>query len=253
MPILGIIASSKEKVFSPLSLPNLKAWYDASDTSTITGGAAVSQWNDKSPNGYHLSQATATKKPSSGTRTLNSLNVIDFDGTNDILTAATASDWTFLSNSSASTAFAVFILDDTNPSAFLTTHTIGTTIGLSVYYNTELGAFVSNGTADVVYNATAQTVSTGNAYAYWLTDPANATAANRSEIYYNGVLKNKNNTATATASSSTPHYALSTGGRQNDDAYSLNGAMCEIIICSGLLSATNITKTKDYLTAKWGV
>jgi hypothetical protein len=252
MSLIGIIASSKAS-FSPLNLPNLKAWYDASDLSTITGGSAVSQWNDKSGNGFDLSQATSTKKPSSGTRTLNGLNTIDYDGTNDILTAATASNWTFLSDSSASTVFAVFILDDTNASAFLTTHTIGTTIGYSVFYNAELVAFVSNTTADVVYNPTAQTVSTGNAYAYWLTDPANATAANRSEIYYNGVLKNKNNTATATASSSTPFYALSVGGRQGDDAYSMNGAMCEIIICSGLLSGTDITKTANYLTAKWGV
>ena len=252
-PILGIMASSTPSTFTPLSLPNLKAWYDASDTSTITGGSAVSQWNDKSANGFNLSQSTSTKKPSSGTRTLNGLNTIDYDGTNDFLQAATASDWTFLSNTGASTAFAVFILDDLNPNAWLSTHTIGTTIGFSVFYNTALTAFVSNSTVDVVYNFTSQTVSTGNGYAYWLTDPATATAANRSEIYWNGTLQNKNNTVTATASSSAPYYALGVGGRANDDAYSFNGAMAEIIIVSGLMSSGDITKTKNYLTTKWGV
>jgi hypothetical protein len=239
--------------FSPLSLPNLKAWYDASDTSSITGGSQVSQWNDKSGNAFNLSQGTSSKRPSSGTRTMNGLNTIDYDGTNDILTASTASDWTFLSNSSKSTAFAVYILDDLNPNAWLCTHTIGTTIGYSVFYNAGLGAFVSNGTADVVFNSTGQTTTTGNHYAYWLTDTTAATAADRSEIYIDGVLKNKSNTATATASSSTPYYALSVGGREVDDAYSFNGAMAEIIIVSGLMSAGDITLTKNYLTTKWGL
>ena len=252
MSLIGIIASSKAS-FSPLNLPNLKAWYDASDLSTITGGSAVSQWNDKSSNGFDLSQATSTKKPSSGTRTLNGLNTIDYDGTNDFLQAATASDWTFLSNSAASTAFVVYILDDLNANAWLVTHSIGTSIGYSAYYNGGLFAFVSNNSADVLYNDTGQTTTTGNHYAYWLTDPANATAANRSEIYIDGVLKNKNNTATATASSSAPLRPLGVGGRADDDAYSFNGAMAEIIIVSGLMSPGDITKTKNYLTDKWGV
>lgn len=59
------------------------AWYDASDLASITeSGGAVSQWNDKSGNGHHVSQSTAAQKPTTGTRTQNSLNVIDFQGTN---------------------------------------------------------------------------------------------------------------------------------------------------------------------------
>jgi hypothetical protein len=39
-------------------------WLDAADTSTITQSlGTVSQWNDKSGNNYHLSQATAALQP----------------------------------------------------------------------------------------------------------------------------------------------------------------------------------------------
>jgi hypothetical protein len=64
-------------------------WLDASDTSTIIeSGGFVSQWNDKSGNGRHVSQAIGTSQPITGTTTQNGLNVIVFDGTNDILTVS---------------------------------------------------------------------------------------------------------------------------------------------------------------------
>jgi hypothetical protein len=77
---LGIIASSVS-AWSPLDLSGLVAWYDASNAASITSsGGAVSQLADLSGNGYHLTQATAGAKPTTGTRTQNGLNVLDFDG-----------------------------------------------------------------------------------------------------------------------------------------------------------------------------
>jgi hypothetical protein len=47
-------------------------WLDADDASTITlNGSAVSQWNDKSGNNRHATQASASWQP---TRTLSGLN-----------------------------------------------------------------------------------------------------------------------------------------------------------------------------------
>jgi hypothetical protein len=60
-------------------------WLDAADASTITeSGGAVSQWNDKSGNGYNVSQGTGSAQPTTGTITRNGRNVISFDG-NDFL------------------------------------------------------------------------------------------------------------------------------------------------------------------------
>ena len=43
---------------------DLALWLDAEDTSTITlNGTTVAQWNDKSGNNYHMSQATGALQP----------------------------------------------------------------------------------------------------------------------------------------------------------------------------------------------
>jgi hypothetical protein len=50
--------------FVPTAFPNLQFWIDASDLTTITlNSGNVSQWNDKSGNGYHLTQSTTANQP----------------------------------------------------------------------------------------------------------------------------------------------------------------------------------------------
>eukprot|EP00962_Isochrysis_galbana_P043172 scaffold16362_cov165-Isochrysis_galbana.AAC.1 len=45
---------------------NTLVWYDADDSSTIVVDSLsrVSQWNDKSGNGYNVSQSTSARQPS---------------------------------------------------------------------------------------------------------------------------------------------------------------------------------------------
>jgi len=60
-------------------------WLDAADASTITESSnAVSQWDDKSGNGRHVSQANAGSRPVFAPTGLNGKQTIDFDG-NDFL------------------------------------------------------------------------------------------------------------------------------------------------------------------------
>ena len=62
---------SSEVAWTPAELTTL-AWYDAADASTITlNGSNVSQWDDKSGSGRHLSQVTASRQPSYAASTLN--------------------------------------------------------------------------------------------------------------------------------------------------------------------------------------
>lgn len=78
-------------IISPADLGSISGWWDAADSSTITdaGAGAVSAWADKSGLGHTLTEAT--NRPTTGTRTLNGLNVLDFDGTNDQLRKTTNS------------------------------------------------------------------------------------------------------------------------------------------------------------------
>lgn len=64
-------------------------WFDASDSSTITeSSGSVSQWNDKSGNGYNVTQATGINQPSLMIGDQNGLSTIFFDGSNDRLSNA---------------------------------------------------------------------------------------------------------------------------------------------------------------------
>jgi hypothetical protein len=66
------------------------AWYDASQSSDFTLiSGTVSQWNDRSGNARHLTQGTAGSRPAYASATLNSLNLVTFDGTNDFLSGTT--------------------------------------------------------------------------------------------------------------------------------------------------------------------
>jgi hypothetical protein len=68
--------------WTPKKLQNsLKFWYDASDTSTITPNVGnVTQMLDKSGNGWTIAPPpVGAVGPMTGTRTLNGLNVLDYN------------------------------------------------------------------------------------------------------------------------------------------------------------------------------
>ena len=75
---------------------DLALWLDAADASTITlNGSTVSQWDDKSGNDRHASQATAANQPAYLATGFNSNPSIDFDGSNDQLTTSYVLDFPF--------------------------------------------------------------------------------------------------------------------------------------------------------------
>ena len=58
-------------------------WLDAADASTITIATGVSQWNDKSGNGWNATQVTSANQPTPGVD--GGVNCLSFDG-NDSMT-----------------------------------------------------------------------------------------------------------------------------------------------------------------------
>jgi hypothetical protein len=72
-----------EPLWTPEDITTL-VWYDAADASTIIDAdenGSVEQWNDKKGGGGNLIQTNESARPATGVRTLNGLNVLDFDGT----------------------------------------------------------------------------------------------------------------------------------------------------------------------------
>lgn len=85
------LITGTQKVSWTPALITTALWLDAADASTITTvSGAVSQWNDKSGNNRHVSQATANQRPIVSATQFNSLNVLEFDGLDDLLVNTSA-------------------------------------------------------------------------------------------------------------------------------------------------------------------
>lgn len=84
-----IVAGSS---WSPLSLTGLLAWYDWSNTGSITSSSnLVSQINDLSGNANHLTQSTGAQQPSTGVNTINGLNAGTFASSKWVLNTTLSS------------------------------------------------------------------------------------------------------------------------------------------------------------------
>jgi hypothetical protein len=246
--------------FSPSSIAGLKAWYDASDTATISlSGSAVTQWNDKSGNAFNLTQGTAARRPTSGVNTLNSKNVITFDG-NDVLQAATASNWTFLNNSGGATVFMAAYYDTSAVQTMIFDTSGSTTgaVGVTTFRGSsdKFGAFVAYGTGGqyVSLDSNLQTLTDATA-SYWSMklDNSNATAANRIKVRLNGGAEQGANTYTNSPSASAPAQALLLGSYDTAGSQGFQGRIAEIIMYSGILSAGDISSVNSYLASKWAL
>ena len=78
----GGVVILPEGSFTPPDNPNLAVWYDPSDLGSITSsGGLVTKINDKSGNGWDASSTSDAARPTTGTRTINGLNTLDYTPT----------------------------------------------------------------------------------------------------------------------------------------------------------------------------
>lgn len=218
--------------FTPLSLQPA-IWFDAADTSTITASSgAVSQWNDKSGNGRHVSQATSAAQPTTGTNTQNGLNVITFDGGDWLRTSAE------------------------------TTNSVATIFGVGNHTSTALGGRFFCGFSTLNFQTTIYPFSTvQNATLFAgseITGPANSVAANKyyfstwrlngasSQVFVNGVGGTVGNAGANNAS-------LGTVGARGDNAFPFIGHIAEIIVVFSVVDENTRIVVENYLRRKWAV
>jgi hypothetical protein len=235
MGIVGLMVGVANASWTPADIPNIVLWLDADDTGTITDTAgAVSQWNDKSGNANHVT-ATSTQEPITGSSTIGGLNVLLFDGSNDIM-----------ANSS-------FAMSTANMSVFVVRRQVSETssrtwnIGKN---SDEQGAVRegSNGSGTRVYGYrwpdNGGVGLTGDLLSHVTCYVKTGTALE--EAYIDGTLEG---TKTATLTTFTSEQmSIGAGG-----GYEANVEFAEMVVVSSALSTADRQKVEGYLAWKWGL
>lgn len=231
--------------FTPLRLsPAL--WLDAADTSRITASSgSVSQWNDKSPNGFEFRQSLAANQPTTGTRTVNSLNAIDFDGSTDLLSTASAVQLVSAVDGTY-TAFAVALADTTanSPGGIITADSSPRQPQM---LRRHFGAMQSVRVIPTVVTAQSATspLGTTNPFIALVTMSASSL-----DVRVNG---GSSSPAALTGTLDTSSSVASVGVTTTSGGASgwFDGVICEVVVFGRVLTATEMNLMGNYLNAKW--
>jgi Domain of unknown function (DUF4082) len=217
--------------WAPSSLGTaLQHWFKANDPATITASAgAVSQWNDKSANARHHTQATGANQPTTGTRTINGCNAIDFDGTTDNMVGPTFS----LANPFT---IAVVAQTDTVAAGFGKLFGRGTTTNVTIGRSGD-DALISNGINKSVIDQ-------------WETTTAHIIVGifnGPSWIVFDGV-------TTAVTTTGTGGFSGTTilGAATGSTAF-WDGPIGEIVTTNTVVSLTELQNIVGYLATEWGL
>lgn len=238
---------------------SLTMWLDADDASTLTlNGSTVSQWDDKSGNGFHAVQSTASAQPLYDPIGFNSKPSLYFDASDDEMACAVTNcssqgdlffgaAFQFL-NSSLS--WRPIVGHNTSSSS----NNLGTLFIQRRNTLSEIGPHDS-GRKD-----------TGSTFTVQVTDFFEARIAT---VGRNGGTNGLNGAITVTATGpSQPTYItqasqswatsegtsrIQIGGRQQSVTEWANAYISEVIVCNTDLSTADREKFEGYLAWKWGL
>lgn len=225
-------------------------WLDASDTSTITSSgspAKVSQWNDKSINGFHMTQATSAAQPVTGSNTINGLNVLTFDGAK-FLSRSSVQILSFLRSGTNAMFFAVGTKFSDN--TFWEPFNLDATGGSNRFAFEWRGGSSSNNWYFDVFNTSSGRLNTQTSFP--INTPRVVSGFRESSIIR--VFSNKSQIGSRTDASGSAVSATGTfqiGRFFSGDPYT-DGTFAEIILIPGY-SAYVFSTINDYLSRKWAV
>lgn len=225
---LGILGSAHVPAsggaWAPTDLgADLKAWYDASDTATITAsGSNVTALADKSGNGLTLTNTSSGSEPQTGTVTRNGLNVLDFGGNDELRRLTTGP-------SVAQPVTVAAVWRDVNGSARWYASNSN-----NFQYASNVGIYA------------------GSAFLNGPSYTANTWA--RSTHIYNGASSVARLNGTPGSTGNPGSNGLSGSfflGARNGSFY-LTGQIAECVIVAGAVSGATLTSLEGYLADKWG-
>jgi hypothetical protein len=235
-------AGYKTITWSPAALSPL-GWWDASAAATITEvSSAVSQWDDRSGGGRHLTQGTSGNRPVKST--FAGRPSILFDGSNDTLARSS-----FSVNSTSMTMWVLgVILTGATAAKRLMSFSTGTD-----YIGTAGGTLTtSNGSATkfAIHRNSAEIIPTGDYSHNVLSAKLAKFDGTNASIYVNNVLASGPAASTGTFSSN-GKLLLSGGDLASSPSFWLKCHVMEAILLKTSISDADRKKLHAYAQAKW--
>lgn len=234
-----------------------RLWYDASDASTVTeSGGLITAWNDKSGSALHLS-AAGTYQPSYISAGQNGLNIIRFDGVDDVLIRGDATNDNVFQNDGSGLLIAVRKVTSaaTRKEIFLvSTNTAGVARATILAGATASKAGLGGRRLDadsVQLLASTNNVST-TAFQIHVGefDWTNSNAA----IYIDGTQDGSTTTfQTDGSTSNTGSNRIAIGAASNSGNNPMPGDIAEAIVVENDITTATRQKLEGYLAHKWGL
>lgn len=237
---------------SPLQIGGCVLWLDGADTASVTQSSnAISQWNDKSASGYHVSQSTGAAKPSYA-NTQNGRKVLTFDGGDSLTRVSVTLNFTGL------TMFVVARRDVNAAYHGLWTHNYNGATGRGVFLaGGANGAWQNNdlvcvgrgyGNSDPgnapQATATTNTLMTDGA---WHLFEAALGSGGANDIKIDGATQTLRDTKVGSSVSETGDIVVGASNLGDN----LSGRIAEIIVYSGVLTSAQRAAVRKYLRKKW--
>jgi hypothetical protein len=240
--------------FDPRIITGIFGWYDGADSSTLTGNAPVTQWNDKSGNGYNLTSTSGPVRLSTSDNPcgfnivfVNLLNSFISKTSGISLTGVTTfSCFVVLKDLGDTTSFGRFVSAGTTSDGSTTDNT-----GFSIAHQTTNTSIVIQKFqgAAAPYSAVTQSASvTGSLSAPY--SIISFTSGTELDSFLNGT-----QVASSPTSLTSPTYNFTqfSIGRDVSTANPLDGIVNEVVTYTTTLTATERRQVEGYLAWKWGL
>lgn len=238
-----ISQSAPPSLWTPAEITT-QVWLDASDSAELTlNGTNVTSWNNKS-GGTDFAQATASRQPTY----LSSIDAVEFDGTDDYLSAATN-----FGNGGNQNFMCVCVIDYQSLSTVsdrLFQYGNGQSSGVNS---------IGGGTSGVGWNwrhnngfSAHTNITTAQKYLTSWVRSAGTTYAD-DEMWANGTQQSRSSGSTSNSTNITTDftslgYGIAGGGTE----YYSNARVYEIVVAR-LDDATNRQLLEGYMAWKWGM
>lgn len=236
-------------VFSPASLSNVLAWWDAADAASFTysSGSVVSAWASR-VGAYVLTNAVAGNRPSRSA-TVNGLGAVSFATSKSLSVGSfdmTAGGQKF----SLWAVFAAAVSGD----GIVMEHSVNFngTPGGWILYRQATGTFVQlskSGSGIYSTASSSPVIVTTTPKMVIGTHDGKGASVDETNLRVNG---NATSAPPAGTNSDNLSAALYVGGRGGSSLY-LHGTICELGVTTGVLTAPEVASLEAYLSMKWGL